>query len=188
MHRDNNYVREDFIISHITTCRLWPDEIVFMKTIIQNCYVVTGVFAIGCLNTTSILFIVSWFFLIGNRFLFWWLSELILLLKLLILIPMKIISKRTIKEVAKISSDLWRRVSRLGYFSSARSCSSLLKYLILKKSFLQKSFFIFSRRSFGIKWMRWDKWLIYDVSYKQKESLCFANLNQWFQEYTYVLS
>ena len=115
MHRDNNYVGGDFITSHITTWRLWPDEIVFMKTIIQYCYVVTGVFAIGWLSTTSILFIVSWFFLIGNRFLFWWLSELILLLKLLILIPMKIISKRTIKEVVEISSDLWRRVSRLGY-------------------------------------------------------------------------
>ena len=131
MHRDNNYVREDFITSHITTCRLWPDEIVFMKTIIQNCYVVTGVFAIGCLNTTSILFIVSWFFSSAtddwmNWFFFWNSSSWFRWGRL--------------KRLLKYLQDLGRRVSRLGYiFVGPESCSSLLKNLILKKSFSQKS-------------------------------------------------
>ena len=74
-----------------------------------------------------------------------------------------------LKRLLKYLQDLGRRISRLGYiFVGTESCSSLLKNLILKKSFSQKSFFIFSCRSFGIKWIRWDKWLIYDVSYKQK--------------------
>ena len=34
--------------------------------------------------------------------------------------------------------------------------------------FHKKGFFMFSCRNLGTKWIRWVKWLIYDISYKQK--------------------
>ena len=66
-------------------------------------------------------------------------------------------------------SRSWKKIIKAWlYFRRHGIMFLFTKELDSEEIIFTKNFFIFSCRSFGIKWIRWDKWLIYDVSYKQK--------------------